>query len=101
MLSSYHSAITGGLMFSRNTLSYFKVIPSDAFSSSSDSTKGDDFLHRCLVGLLAYAVAALGIYFQLSLGFHLPFPLNIVLFPFTAVEYLLMWMVNHSTHVLI
>jgi hypothetical protein len=35
VLSSYHSAITGGLMFSRNTLSYFKVIPSDAFSSSS------------------------------------------------------------------
>lgn len=100
MLSSYHSAITGGLMFSRNTLSYLKIIPSDAFSSSSECSKGEDFLHRCLVGLLAYLVAALGIYFQLSLGFHLPFPLNFVLFPFTAIEYLLIWMVNHSTHVL-
>ena len=87
-------------MFSRNTLSYLKIIPSDAFSSSSECSKGEDFLHRCLVGLLAYLVAALGIYFQLSLGFHLPFPLNFVLFPFTAIEYLLIWMVNHSTHVL-
>ena len=43
---------------------------------------------------LAYVVAACGLYFQLSMGFTVPFPLNIILFPFTLAEWFLMWMVN-------
>jgi len=91
VLSSYHSAITGGLLFSRNTLCYFKVISEE---------NSQLLLSRCLVGLLAYSAALLGVWFQLSMGFALPFPLNVLLFPLSAVEYLLVWCVNHSTYVL-
>lgn len=92
-------------MFSRNTLSYFKIVREGEGEGEGGEGAGgkvtEDLLSRCLVGLVAYSVAALGIYFQLSLKFSLPFPLNIVLFPFTIVEYLLVWMVNHSANILV
>jgi hypothetical protein len=91
VLSSYHSAITGGLLFRRNTLCYFKVITDE---------NSQLLFNRCLVGQLAYSVALLGVWFQLSMGFALPFPLNVLLFPLSAIEYLLVWCVNHSTYVL-
>jgi len=44
-----------------------------------------------LVGAL---LAFLGFMYQFGLGYTVPFPLNILLFPLTLVEYFLMWMVN-------
>jgi hypothetical protein len=86
----------GGLLFSRNTLSYFGVIPRRV----GGKEEVEDWFSTCVVALLAYSVAALGVWFQLSLGFALPFPLNILLFPLTAVEYLLVWLINHSAYVM-
>lgn len=86
ILSAFHSAIRGGLLFSRNMLTYLsemKIIEID-----HEETYLDEFV--------GYGLALLGIYFQLSLGFALPFILRLILFPFSILEYLLIWAVNSS-----
>jgi hypothetical protein len=35
-----------------------------------------------------------GLYFQLSMGFQVPFPLNVLLFPFSCMEYFLIWTIS-------
>lgn len=44
--------------------------------------------------IVGYALAAVGLYFQLSMGFRVPFPLNVLLFPFSCMEYFLIWTVS-------
>ena len=93
VVSSYHSAIRGGLMFSKNLLSYLvdmRII---------DDTQYSAYLPY-VDKLLGYSVALLGLWFQLSYGFSLPFPLNVILFPFTILEYALVWMVNNSHYII-
>jgi len=36
--------------------------------------------------ILGWSLAAIGFYFQYTLGFSVPFPLNIVLFPLQITE---------------
>ena len=43
--------------------------------------------------LIGAVLATLGIYFQLSVGYVLPVPLNILLSPFTAIELILTYLV--------
>lgn len=89
MMSSYHSAIRGGLLFSKNLFNYL-------YSMKYISVSLEDTPLDKLVG---YSLAALGIYFQVYFRFSLPFPLNILLFPFTIVEYFLVWCVNNSSYI--
>ena len=44
--------------------------------------------------IIGWIVAAIGIYFQIRLGFSLPFPLNIILFPFSFVENTIVWCIS-------
>lgn len=84
VISAFHSAIRGGLMCSRNIMEYLsvmKIYPIDHETSSIDEIAG-------------YGLALVGLYFQLAYGFGLPFPLNVILFPFTLLEYFLMAMIN-------
>ena len=71
-------------MFSRNILHYLSAM--NYVHINPDDTYIDE--------VAGYLIAALGLYFQLSFGFSLPFPLNIVMLPFSIAEYFLMWMVN-------
>lgn len=48
--------------------------------------------------ILSYVFAALGFGFQLMLGFDLPFPFNLVLFPFEIGEWALRWSITSSTN---
>lgn len=85
IISAFHSAIRGGTMCSRNLLHYLGkrgVIP--------EINHEDTYLDEIVGAILA----ALGLFFQLSFGFQLPFPLNVILFPFTMVEWFLMRMVT-------
>jgi hypothetical protein len=71
-------------MCSRNLLEYLsrqKILHIDADKSYWDEVVG-------------YLLAALGLYFQLSRGFSLPFPLNLLLLPVTVAEYFLIWIVG-------
>lgn len=84
IISAFHSAMRGGLMFSRNILHYLSVMK--YVQIDHETTYLDE--------MIGYALAAVGLIFQLSFGFGLPFPLNIILFPFSVLEYLLVWFVN-------
>jgi len=44
---------------------------------------------------LSYIFACAGFYFQWKLGFSMPFPLNLVLFPFELAEYSIRWSVTN------
>lgn len=74
----------GGLFFSRNVLEYLGQM--GYVQINHEETLLDEFV--------GYGLAILGLWFQLSFGFGLPFPLNIILFPFTLAEYILIALVN-------
>ena len=44
--------------------------------------------------VIGYTVAGAGLWFQLRYNFCLPFPLNVLLFPLSLLEWSLMWLVN-------
>ncbi len=43
---------------------------------------------------MGYALSACGLWFQLKMGFRLPFPVNLLLLPVTVFEYVLVWLVH-------
>lgn len=84
IISAYYSALRGGRMFALNILEYLdkmNIVSINADESILDEVAG-------------YAVAGLGIYWQLSMGFSVPFPLNIFLVPANIAEWALLWLVN-------
>mmetsp|Transcript_71314 Transcript_71314/g.133392 ORF Transcript_71314/g.133392 Transcript_71314/m.133392 type:complete len:352 (+) Transcript_71314:64-1119(+) len=84
IISACHSSIRGGLMFARGLLAYLgkaNIIDLDHHKTYLDEAVG-------------FGVAFVGFTVQLRYGFALPFPLNLLFFPITICEYLLMWMVN-------
>lgn len=120
MISSYHSAIRGGLLCSKHIILYlvaFKWIQSTQSNEETNLNKSKhsnidannqkiiedkDNGSNCvyilfLERIIGYSLAIGGIYFQLSYGFALPFPLNVILFPITLIEYALVWMINNSS----
>ena len=42
----------------------------------------------------SYGIALFGFYCQLMWGFGLPFPLNIVMWPFSLVEWYIRWSIT-------
>jgi len=46
---------------------------------------------------VGWALAAIGVYFQVRYGFSLPFPFNILLFPLTFLEWVIIWAVSDSS----
>lgn len=80
IISALHSALRGGLMCSRNILKYLSAM------KIYELDENDTYLDE----IVGYGLAVLGLIFQLSTAFSLPFPLNFLLFPFTIVEYILM-----------
>ncbi len=84
IISAFHSAIRGGLMFSRNILHYLSEM--GYVKIDHEQTYIDE--------VVGFGVAAVGLLWQLRSGFSLPFPLNVLLFPFTLIEYMLIWMVS-------
>lgn len=84
IISAFHSAIRGGFMCSRNILKYLSIMK--IININHEDTYLDE--------LAGYCLAFFGLMFQLSLGFGLPFPLNILLLPFRILEWFLMWAIN-------
>jgi hypothetical protein len=84
IISSVQSAIRGGLMFSRRTLKYLN---DKGYITFNDE---ESYLDE----IIGWAVAAVGIYFQLVNFFGIPFPLNIILSPISLVEETLIWITN-------
>lgn len=84
IISAFHSAMKGGLMFSRNIMEYLcemKIV-----SINHEDTVIDE--------IVGYALTFIGLFFQLRYGFSLPFPLNVLLFPVSLVEYFLIYTIS-------
>lgn len=83
VLSAVHSSIRGGMMISRNLFQYLAEM--EVYKLDVDKSQLDE--------AIGYALALMGLYWQLSWGFRLPFLLSIVLSPLSLAEYLLMWFI--------
>mmetsp|Transcript_5303 Transcript_5303/g.12664 ORF Transcript_5303/g.12664 Transcript_5303/m.12664 type:complete len:345 (-) Transcript_5303:49-1083(-) len=84
VISAFHSAIRGGLMCSRGVLHYLGKV--GVLKLDDKDTYLDE--------IVGFVLAFLGFSVQFQWGFSLPFPLNLLLLPFSILEWLLMWSVN-------
>jgi len=84
IFTAFHSAIYGAHLVAHGVVAYLvkqkRLTPERA--SSPD------------VGAAVWAIGGLGFLWQLAIGFAPPFPLSVLLFPFTIVEELLTYLVN-------
>jgi hypothetical protein len=84
IISAFHSAVRGGILFTQtmcevlNSRGYIKF---DHTSSNMDEVAG-------------WGLALVGFLFQISIGFSLIFPLNILLMPVTLCEFFLQCLVS-------
>lgn len=83
IVSAFHSALRGGHMIGSNLLEYLSVMGIIHLDPE----------HTYIDEIIGYAFSFFGLYFQLSYGFKVPFLLQLVLFPFSMVEYFLMAMI--------
>lgn len=83
VISAFHSAIRGGLMFGRYFVNYLHE--KGVLKVSDEDTYMDE--------AIGWSIAALGFLFQLAMGFGVPFPLNILLLPVQFVETFIVWSV--------
>jgi len=89
IISAFTSALSGGLLAARATMSILSqkgvklggLVPDNHLDTSADE-------------YASYAFAAIGFYFQFKMGFSLPFPINILLFPLGWAEYYIRWSVT-------
>jgi len=89
VISATASALTGGLLMARafyqwclkHKFTLFGLIPENHEDTSADE-------------IMSYLFAGLGLYTQFQLGFALPFPLNIILWPFQVTEYYIRWLIT-------
>jgi len=81
IISAFHSAIRGGLMFSRGILKF--AHNKGYFHFKEEESSLDE--------IIGWSLAAVGFYFQFMMGFKLPFPFNILLFPIGMVEAYIQW----------
>eukprot|EP01080_Neovahlkampfia_damariscottae_P011134 gene11134-3953_t len=84
VISSVQSGVRGGLMFSRRMLKYGN--DQGYFKFNEEESYLDE--------IIGWTVAAIGIYVQIRLGFSLPFPLNVLLFPFSFAENTIVWCIS-------
>ncbi len=84
IISAFHSAVRGGHMFTQNILEYLNHM--GYYQLDANSTQIDE--------MMGYFISAAGLWYQLRTGFALPFPLNVLLLPFTMLEWWLIWILN-------
>lgn len=85
IISAFHSAIRGGLMFSRNVMTWAAKQGYIAEINHEESYLDE---------VVGWGCAAMGFIFQLKLGFALPWLLRLCFFPVEILEYYLMWTIT-------
>jgi hypothetical protein len=92
--SAFASALIGGLMIGR---SFVK------FCYAHDIKLGgmikEDHNQTRLDEALSYVFAAIGFFFQFKMGFEVPSPFNLLLWPFGTAEYYIKWSITKRTGV--
>jgi len=85
VISGFHSALRGGLIFSRNILS---------FASKRGFLKDFDEKTSNLDEVVGYAVACVGFLFQWKCGFSVPMVCSLFLWPVQVLEGYIAWQVS-------
>lgn len=83
IISAFHSSVRGGQLAGKGIVKYLHKY---GFISVDEN---DTYMDE----IAGYALAFLGLSCQISLRFKLPFPLNVLLFPFTMLEYVIVWII--------
>jgi len=83
VLSAVQSALRGGTLAARKLIAYGNKHGLFAIKEADN-----------LDEVVGYTLALFGFYTQWQWGFALPFPLNLVMFPFTAIEWYVRWAVT-------
>lgn len=93
IISAFYSGLRGGRMFALSFLR--KLEKHGILDKLPDSwiAKPFDEKHSVWDEIIGYPLAFFGIWFQISNGFTLPFPLNIILLPLNIIEWFLRWKV--------
>jgi len=86
IISSFHSAIRGTEILAFGLQGWFLTM--NIWQGDVDQSLGQ------FAKLYGLGIALTGVWYQVSRGFFLPFPLNIVLLPFTIVEWFLIYLAN-------
>jgi hypothetical protein len=89
LLTAVTSALIGSLMMSRALLNIAR-----SRGVSFDSMLSKDNNDTTLDENLSYLLSLIGIYFQFKIGFNVPFPLNIFLWPLALGEYFIRWSIT-------
>ena len=79
-ISAFQAAMRGGLMASRGAMAY--LIKLGYFP---DIKHEDTYIDE----IVGYTIAGLGFYWQVTSGFHIPFPLNLITWPVDIVQHLI------------
>lgn len=87
VVSALHLALRGGLLCSRSLLRY---------AHSKGRLLRFQEEDTCVDEILGYGIAGAGFYCQLQFGFGVPFPLNVLAFPLTCVEWYIRWALTSS-----
>lgn len=90
IVSAVHLAMRGGLLFARSIMRW-----AHAHGYLSEYKEDQTYLDEAL----GYSVAAAGFYAQWSLGFGMPFPLNLFVLPLDAVEWYIRYSITSSAPV--
>ena len=61
-------------------------MPDSSYRTQANDTYADE--------AVGYGLAAFGFYCQFTWGFGMPFPLNLVMWPFTLVEWYIRWSIT-------
>merc|ERR1712083_457892 len=84
VISAFHSAIRGGLMFSEYLVAFLR----EKDMLSKDTKHLDE--------AIGWGVALVGFLFQLYMRFGMPFPFNVLLLPVRIIEGMIVWSVNYA-----
>ena len=84
VISAYQSSIRGALMVTRALLAC--AVQQGWTSLRQEDTMMDEYA--------GWPLAACGFYFQLKCNFALPYPANLLLWPFTAAETYIRWKIT-------
>jgi len=87
LISAFHSAVRGGLMFGRYVVNYAHE---KGYLAGTDQ---DTYIDE----MLGWVIAFCGFAFQFMMGFRLPFVLSVFLLPVSILEWFIEWSVASNS----
>lgn len=81
VISAFHSAVRGGQLAGKGVVHYLHKY--GFIDVNEDDTYADE--------AVGYGLAVAGLLMQISMGFKLPFPLNVLLLPLRMTEWAIVW----------